>query len=292
LTDMQTKSNGESKGTQHLKKGKHNTSQVVAQDPPVVYSKTVTSTTSQPLVQGDEALIDKKIKEAPKLSLNHSLFDQHLSANFESNLSYMTEKYGFFLPEIEYVKDIKGLVLYLGEKISIGNSCIWCDKPFSSLEAVQAHMRDKSHCKMRWDDNEQEYSDFYDLETADKRFAVWDDSNEDEKDESTNHGGSQSDTRIYINDCHQLVVSNPHESEEKVIGHRALKVYYKQRTHAQHPNYQLITSLIQEHKRLAALHYQASTNADTTYIQKQNKVKLQVGVAGNKQKHYRNQNPM
>jgi len=306
LTDMQTKPNEEPKGTQHLKKGKHNPP-ATTPDPSVVNSKpdftnTLTSSVEvQPLDQGEDSLIDKKIKETPKLTLNHSLFDHHLSPNFESNLSYMTEKYGFFFPEIEYAKDINGLVLYLGEKISIGNTCLWCDKPFSSLEAVQAHMRDKSHCKIRWDDNEQEYADFYDLETADKRFATWDDDDDDSNEDKNNNvdknknnqGDSQPETtRIYINDYNQLVVSNSNESEEKVIGHRALKVYYKQRTHAQHANYQLITSLIQEHKRLSALHYQSTTNADNASIQKRNKVSLQVGIAGNKQKHYRNQNPM
>jgi pre-60S factor REI1 len=46
----------------------------------------------------------------------------------------------FFIPEIEYLKDIEGLIKYLGEKISIGNTCIWCEKTFYSIEATQAHM--------------------------------------------------------------------------------------------------------------------------------------------------------
>jgi len=162
-------------------------------------------------------------------------------------------------------------------------------------------MRDKSHCKVRWEDNEQEYADYYDLDTADKRFAVWNDDEEDEEaaisDNTTekdkdNSKSSEPETRIHVNDRHQLVVSTAGSSEEKVVGHRALKVFYKQRPHHPNANYQLITSLIQEHKRLAAIQHQQRTTRDTTHIQNQNKITLTVGIAGNKQKHYRNQNPI
>jgi len=257
-----------------------------------------TATTAEipPKPEGED-LIDKKISEAVKLTPNQSLFDNHTASNLESNLLYMTNAYGFFLPEIEFVTDVEGLVKYLGEKLSIGNTCIWCEKAFYTLEAVQAHMRDKSHCKIRWDDNENEYSDFYDLDTADKRFAVWDDE-EIEVDEGRTGGKpekekeSEPETRIRVNDQHQLVVSSSGASDEKVVGHRALKVFYKQRPRHQNTNYQLITSLMQEHKRLAAIQHQQRTNQDNTYHQKQTQIYLAVGIAGNKQKHYRNQNPL
>lgn len=55
----------------------------------------------------------------------------------------MSTNHGFFIPDIEYLKDVKGLIKYLGEKISVGNICIYCNgkgKTFHSLEAVQSHM--------------------------------------------------------------------------------------------------------------------------------------------------------
>jgi hypothetical protein len=129
------------------------------------------------------------------------------------------------------------------------------------------------------------------LDAADKRFAVWEDSDEEQDQNGPVDEKNEPETKIHINDRHQLVVTTS-GSEGKVVGHRALKVFYKQRPHLQNANYQLITSLVQEHKRLASLHHQEKTNKDTTYIQNQNKIHLQVGIAGNKQKHYRNQNPM
>lgn len=55
----------------------------------------------------------------------------------------MAASHGFFIPDIEYLKDLEGLFKYLAEKIAIGNVCLYCNgkgKSFQSLEAVQAHM--------------------------------------------------------------------------------------------------------------------------------------------------------
>lgn len=45
--------------------------------------------------------------------------------------------------------------------------CLWCNekgKSFYSTEAVQAHMNDKSHCKLYTDgDAALEFADFYDF---------------------------------------------------------------------------------------------------------------------------------
>lgn len=112
----------------------------------------------------------------------------------------MTKEYSFFIPEIEFIKDLKGLLKYLGQKIVvgmcflpflaqlIGRTCIFCDKSLSSLEAVRSHMvrwsvlitflpnrqRDMNHTMIRWDDNEKEYEDFYDW-SNDTRFVVEED---------------------------------------------------------------------------------------------------------------------
>lgn len=52
----------------------------------------------------------------------------------------MTHHYGFFIPAIDHVIDIEGLLIYLGEKVAIGCTCIYCDRPFTTLEAVRQHM--------------------------------------------------------------------------------------------------------------------------------------------------------
>jgi len=55
-------------------------------------------------------------------------------------MKHMIDEHTFYVPDIEYVSDLKGLMNYLGEKISIGNTCIYCHKMFHSLEAIRKHM--------------------------------------------------------------------------------------------------------------------------------------------------------
>lgn len=55
----------------------------------------------------------------------------------------MTKEHSFFIPDIEYLQDLEGLVKYLGEKVSVGTTCLFCNgkgKAFTSLEGVQTHM--------------------------------------------------------------------------------------------------------------------------------------------------------
>eukprot|EP01123_Difflugia_compressa_P011084 TRINITY_DN4293_c0_g2_i1.p1 TRINITY_DN4293_c0_g2~~TRINITY_DN4293_c0_g2_i1.p1 ORF type:complete len:392 (+),score=57.03 TRINITY_DN4293_c0_g2_i1:71-1177(+) len=220
----------------------------------------------------EEQLIDQKISSASMLTLEDSLFDRHKSNDFLSNINYMTKHYGFFIPEFEYLKDLPGLFRYLAQKIAVGNCCIYCEKSFYSLEATQNHMRSVSHCKILWEDNEQEYADYYDLDEADKRFNV----SESSTSEST-----------YVSQANELVLVD----KNKVLGHRALQVYYKQRPHSS-AQLQLMTSLMQEHKRLASIEHQKNTNLS----KKGNRIKadqsLKLGMKNNNQQHYRNKNPL
>lgn len=59
------------------------------------------------------------------------------------------------------------LLIFPGEKVGVGKICLWCNekgKSFYSTEAVQAHMNDKSHCKLLTDgDAALEFADFYDF---------------------------------------------------------------------------------------------------------------------------------
>lgn len=45
--------------------------------------------------------------------LTRSFFDNHISSSFESNLEYMWKKFGFYLPDTEYLEDPEGLFKYL-----------------------------------------------------------------------------------------------------------------------------------------------------------------------------------
>jgi len=289
INDLQSK--GEHcapKGSHHLKKNKQHklrqekqtqAPQAKAQQslPLPLQTKKSTPTevtnTESVSTKTEEDMIDEKIAAAPVLTLKDSLFDRHRCQDFGSNLQYMTREFGFFIPEIEYMKDLPGLIRYLGQKISIGNTCIYCEKTFYSLDATRDHMRSVSHCKLLWEDNEEEYADFYDLEAANKRFGIVSVDGESEN--------------VYVSNTNELVLAD----KNKALGHRALQVYYKQRPHSAAQS-QLITSLMQEHKRLAAIERQQNTNMSRKALNIKNEWRLKMGMQNNHQAHYRNQNPL
>ncbi|KAJ3333618.1 hypothetical protein HDU76_006108 [Blyttiomyces sp. JEL0837] len=130
-------------------------------------------------------LLDKKIAEAPRLTHNDCLFCNHVSESLDDTIAHMAVAHSFFIPDLEYIVDLPGLIGYLGEKISVGNVCIYCNgkgKAMHSLEAVRAHMLDRGHCKMAYEDgNEEEYGDYYDFSStwADEDGEWEDEENED-----------------------------------------------------------------------------------------------------------------
>lgn len=49
-----------------------------------------------------------------------SLFDNHVSPSFQANLEYMFKRFGFYLPDSQYLKDPEGLVKYLVRVCALG----------------------------------------------------------------------------------------------------------------------------------------------------------------------------
>ncbi|KAF8400288.1 hypothetical protein HHK36_013585 [Tetracentron sinense] len=91
----------------------------------------------------------------------------------ESCIVHLHKRHGFFIPDVEYLKDPKGLVTYLGLKVKRDFMCLYCNDrchPFNSLEAVRKHMLAKSHCKVRYgdggDDEEADLEEFYDYSSS------------------------------------------------------------------------------------------------------------------------------
>ncbi|ORZ17978.1 C2H2 type zinc-finger-domain-containing protein [Absidia repens] len=101
-------------------------------------------------------------------SIVSCLFCPHASDQFNTNLQHMVLQHGFFLPDAEYLMDAPGLISYLYDKVVQGHICLFCNdksKEWRSVEAVRAHMVDKGHCKMAYDDSEdpQALLEFYDF---------------------------------------------------------------------------------------------------------------------------------
>jgi pre-60S factor REI1 len=116
--------------------------------------------------------IDAKIAAArSRLSPTHCLFCPVQSSSLDVNLSHMHTAHSFFVPDADYLVDLPGLLNYLGEKIAVGNVCIYCNgrgREFRTLDAVRKHMLDKGHCKVAYDTqrDQLEISDYYDFRSS------------------------------------------------------------------------------------------------------------------------------
>ena len=69
----------------------------------------------------------------------------------EANAEHLWKSYGLFIPERNYLTDLTGLMTYLGEKVGLGNMCLYCGFEGRSLESIRAHMLAKSHVKIPYE---------------------------------------------------------------------------------------------------------------------------------------------
>ncbi|KLO18397.1 hypothetical protein SCHPADRAFT_866780 [Schizopora paradoxa] len=119
-----------------------------------------------------EKTIDERLAAVRnRISVKDCLFCTHVSFSMEDNLKHMDIAHSFFIPDSDYLVDLTGLITYLGEKIAVGNVCIYCNarsRDFRSLDAVRKHMVDKSHCRIAYgtDKDKLEVSDFYDFSSS------------------------------------------------------------------------------------------------------------------------------
>lgn len=185
-------------------------------DEPLVVKKSVT-----PQEEDDDQdweSVDSEDEELIGMPITSCLFCNYSSNDMEDNLKHMSLKHSFFLPDAEFISDVESLLTYLGQKLSTGKVCLWCNttsKSFRSLEAVQRHMNDKGHCKMRLDPGEDmlEFADFYDYSSS-------------YPDGETNATTEVEENVLEVNDDLELVLPSGAK-----IGHRSLKVYFKQNLH-------------------------------------------------------------
>lgn len=181
--------------------------------------------------------------EEDTLEVTDCLFCPHHSVSLEENLNHMTRSHSFFIPDLEYVVDLKGLVTYLCEKVGMGNMCLHCNdkgKSFFSLEAVQSHMVDKGHTKMNYEgDAVLEYADFYDFSSS------YPDYNPDEEIESDEIQGR--DSTLAVNE-QTLELCLPSGAK---IGHRNMRHIYKQNLPPERSHHsKVIQSIMADYKAL------------------------------------------
>ncbi|EFJ43099.1 hypothetical protein VOLCADRAFT_96796 [Volvox carteri f. nagariensis] len=178
-------------------------------------------------------------EEWPEWDVCRSLFDNHMSESFQANLEYMFKKFGFYLPDSQYLVDPEGLLRYLGAKLQVGGVPLYVRgddnnaRQFRNLHAVQRHMVDRCQCKMVYDDNEEEYEEFYDYDVgqqdADGAAATTSDSAG-----AVVLAGAVPGTSAVAVAGYELVVGGGGEDGEgfsggKVLGHREFARLYRQR---------------------------------------------------------------
>ncbi|OWZ57284.1 pre-60S factor REI1 [Cryptococcus neoformans Tu259-1] len=163
------------------------------------------------------------------------LFCTRHSGTVDENVGHMASIHSFFIPDREILIDLSGLLSYLGEKVAIGNLCLFCPnggKEFGSLEAVRKHMIDKNHCKLAYetDEDRAELADFYDFQ-GEGDDEDWEDEDGEEigSDEEVMDAFDRPQRPKKVSvalaaDGLSLVLPSG-----RTLGHRSLKVYYDQR---------------------------------------------------------------
>jgi len=212
-----------------------------------------------------QKILDEKIKLSRKIEETECLFCNFKGKTFEEKMDHMTVDHSFFIPDIEYLSNLNGLINYLGEKISIGNTCIYCERMFHSLEGVRKHMLDKGHTKISYEEGpDLEISNFYDFS------SILDDDNENENgnNENNNNEDDTNNQALTVTSAgtELILPSGAH------IGHRDYKRYYNQNLHERnHSNCMALMTLTEKYKALG--YYEIGSSGMTIEKERLEKMK-------------------
>ncbi|CAN1185095.1 Cytoplasmic 60S subunit biogenesis factor REI1 homolog 1 [Linum perenne] len=152
----------------------------------------------------------------------------HENDSIEACMVHMHKQHGFFVPDVEYLKDPKGLLTYLGLKVMRDFMCLYCNdrrQPFNSTEAVRKHMEAKSHCKVHYgdgdDEEEVELEDFYDYSS----------SYVDEEGKQLVASGEEGSTLDLGGSGSELIITTRGDGKiaSKTLGSREFLRYYRQK---------------------------------------------------------------
>jgi pre-60S factor REI1 len=203
-------------------------------------SASVVEPTSSKVAGTNEEDEFEDIQESEEIeySPERSLFDYNKTfETIEENIHHMSLTYGFFIPDIEFLTDLPGLIQFLGEKIYYGNICLYCQKTFQNRIACQRHMIDKSHCKIAYEEgiDMDDISDFYDFTSSYEGREV-------QYDEE----GNVIDEELQISATGELVLP-----DGRCLGNRIFRRYYKQKFRPAEANEAILAAQREELLRLS-----------------------------------------
>ncbi|KAI9762430.1 MAG: hypothetical protein M4579_000406 [Chaenotheca gracillima] len=120
-------------------------------------------------------------------SSKQCLFCGYSSPSLNLNVLHMEKIHGMFIPERSFLSDLEGLVLYLHAKINDAHECIFCGSLKNTTSGVQTHMRDKGHCMIAFETEEEmiEVGQFYDFR------STYSDGEDDEEDDEEGEGSNK-----------------------------------------------------------------------------------------------------
>ena len=109
-------------------------------------------------------------------TLESCIFCNNIASSFEDNLKHMTISHSFFVPDLEYIDNLEGLITFLQKKVYEDCLCIYCNgkgRGFATSEAVRKHMIDKGHCMIDYsEEGQDEVSEFFDFTSS---YPDWED---------------------------------------------------------------------------------------------------------------------
>mmetsp|Transcript_30753 Transcript_30753/g.46878 ORF Transcript_30753/g.46878 Transcript_30753/m.46878 type:complete len:461 (-) Transcript_30753:8-1390(-) len=214
-----------------------------------------------------EAASEEAVEEIPIIEPRQCLFDKYTSPTLEANIERMHRKYGFFVPDQEYLVDKEGFLGYCHEKIKLGHCCLYCQKIFRTWQGCQKHMISTRHTKLRYEHgiDLDEFDPFYDFSEADAEFLgtlmtnshkseadqdinmeenddiEWEDVTDDDEtemeiacDDTSEDGEEEGLYAGYKDEIARLGFDVTPLGElvfpdGRIVGHRGLSRYYKQR---------------------------------------------------------------
>jgi pre-60S factor REI1 len=122
------------------------------------------------------------------INTSKCLFCGEISSTIYINVSHMASIHGMFIPEREYLSDLEGLIGYLSTKINDYHECLYCGRMRNSRVAILEHMRNKGHCMIGFDSEEEkiEIGQYYDFRST---YSDYDSDEETEDGVSTPQNG-------------------------------------------------------------------------------------------------------
>ena len=122
-----------------------------------------------PLSPSDSGMAERESEAVSEnATSSRCFFCNYDSPSWKLSISHMTKFHGLFIPEETYLVDTEGLLAYLQAKITQNHECLWCHKWKSTSAGIQTHMRDKGHCRIAFETEEEmiEVGQFYDFSST------------------------------------------------------------------------------------------------------------------------------